>query len=159
MGAYGDGHVRHRRSSTWFAAALTGALVGYAALAGAGATAHAGTANNGSRQAMGHDASASPSGEHIVWSQFVDLNFSAARIMVTDHDGDSRQRLTRPAAGVVDINPRVSPNGRMVAFERDDSDGIAHLMLMGIHGRGLHEIDVCHDPCIGANQPTWTPDG
>ena len=45
---------------------------------------------------------ASSSGQHIVWSQFVDLDFSAARIMVTDPDGESRQRLTRPAEGVVD---------------------------------------------------------
>jgi dipeptidyl aminopeptidase/acylaminoacyl peptidase len=108
---------------------------------------------------MRHDVSASPSGEHIVWSQFVDLNFSGARIMVARPDGDSPQRLTRPGAGVVDLNPRVSPNGRMVAFERDDADGISHVMLMGIGGRGVHEVDVCDDPCIGANGPTWTPDG
>ena len=99
-------------------------------------------------------------GQHIVWSQFVDLDFSAARIMVTDPNGESRQRLTRPAEGVVDIDPRVSPDGRLVAFERDDADGNGHLMLVGSSTagppRGGRRL---HDPCFSANGPTWTPDG
>jgi TolB protein len=95
-----------------------------------------------------------------VWSQFVDLDFSAARIMVADPDGESRQRLTHPAEGVVDIDPRISPDGRWVAFERDDVNGHGHVMLVGTDGRGQHEVDVgCVDPCFSANAPTWTPDG
>ena len=110
MGAYGYGRLRHRGSSTWFAAALTGALVGYAALAGAGTTAHAGTTTNDSLHATRHDGSVPSSSEHIVWSHFVDLDFTAARIMVSDPTGQHPRPLTHPAAGVVDINPRVSPN-------------------------------------------------
>jgi Tol biopolymer transport system component len=97
--------------------------------------------------------------EHIVWTQVVDVDFNAARIMVAGPDGESRQRLTHPAGGVFDLDPRVSPDGRMVAFERDDPEGNGHLMLMGIDGRGLREVDVCDDPCFSANGPTWTPDG
>ena len=93
--------------------------------------------------------------EHIVWTQVVDVDFNAARIMVAGPDGESRQRLTHPAEGVFDFDPRVSPDGRMVAFERDDPEGNGHLMLMGIDGRGLREVDVCDDPCFSANGPTW----
>lgn len=159
MSAYGHGRLRRGRSRSWLATGMTGALVGYAALAGAGTAAHAGTPINDSARMMRADGRAHHSSEHIVWSQFVDLDFTGARIMVAASDGDSAHPLTYPAAGVVDINPRISPNGRMVAFERDDSDGISHVMLVGIDGSGLHELDVCADPCIGANQPTWTPDG
>jgi Tol biopolymer transport system component len=79
--------------------------------------------------------------------------------MASDASGDHLRRLTHPDEGVVDVDPKISPNGRRVAFERDDTEGISHLMVVGIHGRGLHEVDVCDDPCIGANQPTWGPDG
>jgi TolB protein len=136
------------------------ALVVAAAVIGTAAWGGATAQGIGSVNTARDPGFASSSGQHIVWSQFVDLDFSAARIMVTDPDGESRQRLTRPAEGVVDIDPRVSPDGRWVAFERDEMDGNGHLMLVRVSGGGLHEIDVgCVDPCLSANGPTWTPDG
>jgi TolB protein len=115
----------------------------------------------GSSASAGTEAHAKThSGEHIVWSQFVDLNFSAARIVISRVGGLNAHALTHPAHGVVDIDPKISPNGRLVAFERDDPQGNGHIMVVGIRGRGAHEVEVgCVDPCFSANNPTWTPDG
>jgi Tol biopolymer transport system component len=134
------------------------ALVAVAAVVGMAAW---GSAAQGSASiaVQEREAPTSPPGQHVVWSQFVDVDFSAARIMLTDPLGSYRQPLTHPAPGVVDLDPRVSPDGRWVAFERDDAEGVSHVMLTRINGGDTHEIHVCVDPCIGANGPTWTPDG
>src|SRR4051794_20337082 len=60
--------------------------------------------------------------EVIVWSQFVDLKFHAARIVASRPHGGRVRALTHPAKGVVDINPQISPDGRWVVFERDVND-------------------------------------
>ncbi len=57
-------------------------------------------------------------GSRIYWSQFVDLNFSASRIVVANIHGRQLHGLTHPAAGVHDIDPKVSPDGSRVLFER-----------------------------------------
>ncbi len=100
----------------------------------------------------------------IVWSQFVDLDFSASRIASSDPDGHHVRALTHPGEGVHDFDPQVSPDGRLVAFERDVPDPtygeVGTLGIVGANGRGERVLDVgCVDPCFSANQPTWTPDG
>jgi Tol biopolymer transport system component len=95
----------------------------------------------------------------VAWSRFVDLDFSAAGIVLRSRDGRTRW-LTQPRAGLVDLDPAISPNGRWVAFERDYPDGRSAIGLVRRNGTGLRILRrVCTDPCVAALTPTWTPDG
>jgi Tol biopolymer transport system component len=95
----------------------------------------------------------------LVWSQFVDLKFHAARIVASRLHGGQVRTLTHPARGIVDINPQISPDGRWVVFERDVKD-TTRVVIVGIHGHRQHVVDLgCDDPCAGDNGPTWSPDG
>ncbi len=143
------------------------ALIVCAALAN-GAAADAGRAGSGvgasrlvakAQAHPGHDP-----GGRIAWSQFVDLDFNGSRIVSSDPNGHRPRRLTDPASDVYDVDPQVSPNGRLVAYERDIPDPtygyVSTLGIVGADGRGERALDVgCVDPCVGTNQPTWTPDG
>jgi hypothetical protein len=100
------------------------------------------------------------SGEHIVWSRFVDLDFSALRLEVSGPYGHHARMLTDPPDGAQDIDANVSPNGRRVAFERDLPDGSTQIIVVGIGDRVEHVLDLgCVDPCADDLTPTWTPDG
>jgi Tol biopolymer transport system component len=67
--------------------------------------------------------------------------------------------LTHPPAGVQDIDPRVSPDGRRILFERDYPDR-SEAWVIRADGRGERQVDLdCVDLCAGTNTPSWTPDG
>jgi Tol biopolymer transport system component len=67
--------------------------------------------------------------------------------------------LTHPAPGVQDIDPKVSPDGTRILFERDLPD-TSEIGIVGADGRGEHLLDLpCTDPCVGVQTPTWAPDG
>ncbi len=98
-------------------------------------------------------------GSRIYWSQFVDLDFSAARIVAANPHGRHLRVLTHPAAGVQDINPKVSPDGTQVLFERDRPNRSV-VGIVGSNGDGERVLDLpCTDPCAGVSAPTWAPDG
>ena len=100
-------------------------------------------------------------GSFLVWSRFDDFKTGTARLVVADHHSRRVRTLTHPPAGVRDIDPRVSPDGRQVLFERDSgAASVAQAWLVGIDGRGERRLDLgCVDPCAGTNTPSWTPDG
>jgi Tol biopolymer transport system component len=99
-------------------------------------------------------------GQFLVWSRFDDFATGTARLVVADAQGDHVTPITNPPAGSQDIDPRISPDGRHILFERDDADGISTAGIVGTDGHGEALIDLgCTDPCAGTNTPTWTPDG
>ncbi len=103
-----------------------------------------------------HDGS---SGSRIYWSQFRDLDFSAARVVVADTRGRHLRVLTHPATGVNDIDPKVSPDGTRVLFERDLPD-TTKVGIVNADGSGERLLNLrCTAPCVGPGSPTWTPDG
>ena len=112
----------------------------------------------------GTAAAVSPSGhrhhrehhQYLVWSRFDDFKTGTARLVITRHG--RVVPLTHPPAGAQDIDPRISPDGRSVLFERDLPDSQA--WIVGIDGRGEHQLKLgCTAPCAGTNTPSWTPDG
>lgn len=160
MGAHSHGERGRTHRRIWVSSAVAGALVSWAAVVGgtasAGTTVDAGTLNPRSQP---NDADHESKG-HIVWSRFVDLDFSAARIMVSDSSGEHRRPLTHPPEGVVDVDPKISPDGRHVVFGRDFPDGTSQVVIVGINGRAERPLDLgCVDPCLVDTQPTWAPDG
>jgi hypothetical protein len=95
----------------------------------------------------------------IVWSQFVDQDFSGARIVSARPDGARMRTLSHPGTGVVDLDPVVSPDGTQVAFERDYPDR-SQVVIVDSDGNHEHVFGVrCEDPCAGVGAPSWSPDG
>ena len=69
-------------------------------------------------------------------------------------DGGPATAITSPDASAAE--PRVSPDGRRLAFTRKDANGRAQLMLMPLDGgeaRRLTELP------LGVFDPRWLPDG
>jgi Tol biopolymer transport system component len=98
-------------------------------------------------------------GTHIVWSQFV-AGTSTAHLVVSGPHGENPAVISHPPTGAQDIDPKVSPDGRSVTFERDFSDGTTGVELVRISGANEHQVSLgCTDPCAADLTPTWTPDG
>lgn len=88
-------------------------------------------------------------GSTVYWSQFVDLDFSAARIVAANPHGRHFRVLTHPATGVYDIDPKVSPDGSRILFQRDLAD-TSVIGIVGADGRGERVLDLRFtDPCVG----------
>jgi Tol biopolymer transport system component len=95
----------------------------------------------------------------IAWSQFTDDISGTARIVSANPGGSGFRVLTHPEEGSQDIDPKVSPNGRGIVFERDTPDG-SLIGFVGSDGSGERIIDThCVAPCEDDIEPTWTPDG
>jgi Tol biopolymer transport system component len=95
--------------------------------------------------------------QFMVWSRFDDFETRTARLVLAK-SGHPIIALTHPPAGVQDIDPRISPDGRHILFERDSDRSEA--WIVGVDGRGERKINLgCVDPCAGTNTPSWTPDG
>ncbi len=113
-------------------------------------------ANAASRAPRNH---APDTGPRMAWSRFVDSDFSAARIVIRDPDGQVRE-VTHSADGVQDIDPKFSPDGSEVLFERDFSDGSTQIVVVAIDGTDERVLPLgCVDPCGADLGPSWAPDG
>ena len=129
-----------------------------AALVAAGLT--AGVASAPSADARSSEARTKALRGILVLDQFVDLDFSASRIVIADADGDNARPLSHPSAGYYDIDADVSPDGARVAYERDAPDGIATIRVVRTDGTGDHALDLgCTGHCDSDLSPAWTPDG
>ena len=98
--------------------------------------------------------------ERLVWAQSFETDSLGGRIVIADPDGRNVRPLTHPPEGAADVDPKISPDGTRVLFERDFPDGNARVGLVGVDGRGERVLDLgCTDPCASDNIPNWTPDG
>jgi hypothetical protein len=96
----------------------------------------------------------------LVWTRFVDTDFSAAALVIGGPNSKHVRMLTHPAAGVVDLDAQISPNGRNVLYERDSPDGSSRIGLVNSDGRGGHLVNLgCTGLCLGDLTPAFTPDG
>jgi Tol biopolymer transport system component len=94
----------------------------------------------------------------LVWSRFNNDATGTARLVVAK-GGRPAVALSHPPTGVQDIDPRVSPNGHRILFERDFPDR-SESWVIALNGSGERKINLgCVDPCAGTNTPSWTPDG
>ncbi|WP_426594939.1 TolB family protein [Cellulomonas sp. McL0617] len=99
------------------------------------------------------------SATRVVWTQYLEGQ-ATAHIVSADPNGKRVRVLTNPADGVADIHPHISPDGKMVTFERDYPDGRVDVMLVGSQGAGEHAVPLgCTDPCAQDLTPSWAPDG
>lgn len=109
-------------------------------------------ANVRAATSKGHTARWTPSGRALVYN--VNLGIRDP-ILVTDL-ATGQQRTLTSAAGMQDLSPAVSPDGRMVVFSRISEDG-ADLYSIPFDGGAAQRITVGHGK--GSFQPSFSPDG
>lgn len=98
-------------------------------------------------------------GERIAWSRYT-LDFGAMQIVSARPDGSDLRVLTNAAAGTFDLDPKWSPDGSRLVFERDLPDGSAQIVVMRADGGGQRVLDTgCTAPCELDVSPAWAPDG
>ncbi|GAA1721576.1 hypothetical protein GCM10009809_16530 [Isoptericola hypogeus] len=99
------------------------------------------------------------SGTQLAWTRFVDAERTAARIVVGDPGGQHVREVTTSSDGVWDIGPRLSPDGRWIAFERDTETAIG-IVLVRTDGTDERALDLgCTWPCAAEITPMWDYDG
>ena len=92
----------------------------------------------------------SPDGSRIVFDLLGD-------IYTMPIGGSGSSPATRIAGGAVfDMQPRLSPDGRRIAFT-SDRDGLWNIWTMDVDGRNAKQIS--RDKKWFINSPTWSPDG
>jgi Tol biopolymer transport system component len=108
---------------------------------------------------------------YLVWSLLGDYesNTESVRAPLVLARGGQVVPLTHPGVGQQDIEPRISPNGRWILFERDYPEG-SDAWIVGLDGGGEHRLHLgCAAPCYGTKgglndrlrgpTPSWTRDG
>ena len=97
--------------------------------------------------------------ELLVWDRS-DAAANSVALIVGYPDGSHQRKLTNPDAGVKDIAPVRSPDGRRVIFERDLPDGSTRIGIVPVTGSSVRFVNTgCQDPCVVDIAPGWTPDG
>src|SRR5690349_22303373 len=96
----------------------------------------------------------------IVWSRFGRPGIGQ-QLVSARPDGSHLRPLTRPNRQVSDIDASISPNGRQVAFERDQlKTERSRIVMVGANGQNERSVDLgCVDPCVADLTPTWLPAG
>jgi Tol biopolymer transport system component len=95
-----------------------------------------------------------PDGQALVMS-----SLTPARIFPVVHhvlESGVRRTLTEPPAGFSDMKPRVSPDGKTVAFQRSGADRSA-IFVVPVNGGEERQIGEWVSGTIGGL--SWTPDG
>ena len=89
----------------------------------------------------------------IVWS-----NRAADRsegLLIARADASHQRELTPHAPDTRDFDAQISPDGRWIAYERDQGE-TATIHLVRPNGSNDHLVDVgCVSPCMSAASPTW----
>jgi len=98
-----------------------------------------------------------PDGQSLVvpvtrWN--VEKNESRTQLYRVAVSGGAAVAITTPDASAAE--PRVSPDGRQLAFTRKDANGKAQLMLMSLEGGEPRKLS---DLPLGVFDPRWLPDG
>lgn len=81
---------------------------------------------------------------------------SGGALWTVPSTGGTPTRVTNPAAGTWDLDPRWSPDGQTLAFVRSPSASSSFIYLVAPDGTGLRQLVAT--PTV-QYEPRWTPDG
>jgi Tol biopolymer transport system component len=94
----------------------------------------------------------------IAWSR-ITLDGSAIQIVTARPDGSDLRVLTPATEGASDLDPKWSPDGRRIVFDREFADGTVQIVIIDAGGGRERRFDAgCTDPCFSDQTPTWGPD-
>jgi TolB protein len=117
-------------------------------------------------------AHATFSGENgrIAFRRFLNEERTWGAVFTVRPNGSGERQVTHPPQGYVDRNPDVSPDGRRIAFEREDVDcgpSCSYDEVFVVNANGTHLTQLTNNPpgvgcrtggfCNGS--PAWSPDG
>ncbi len=123
---------------------------------------------------------ATPAGMNgqIVFRRYLDAGRTTGAIFTASPNGTDVRQVTRPARGVIDQYPDLSPDGKTILFHRmipcpaggsrDGMDGTCdRVYTVGRDGRGLKPLVPCAfdaskpfpSSCVGVHTPAWSRDG
>ena len=89
----------------------------------------------------------------IVWSNRT--ADGSEHLLIARADGSHQRDLTSPAPDIRDADAQISPNGRWIAYQRDQGEAET-IRLVRPDGRDDHGLDLgCVDPCAAVASPTW----
>ncbi len=93
-----------------------------------------------------------PVGAGLVGKIVIQLKTEVGTVLVSANaDGSNRVELTKPTTNSQDINPRWSPDGKIVIFQSNRNKK-AELFVVNADGSGLKRLENGEDPA-------WSPDG
>jgi len=96
----------------------------------------------------------------ISFRRYLNADHSNGALFTINPDGTHERQITFPAADTLDNNQNWSPDGTKLVFERD-TPATAQLYTVNADGSNLHLVFPCpgDDSCLGAANPSWSPDG
>ena len=100
-----------------------------------------------------------PDGSHIVFTRCCPQGFGYS-LWKINVDGTGLTHLTTESLAVgrdgpADTEPQVSPDGRLIAFNRCFPDQGCVIATVNINGGNLHQLT---DPALDSTHPNWSPD-
>lgn len=98
-------------------------------------------------------------GQHVVFTRCCPKGFGYSLWMISlqgTHLTDITKESVVNGDGPADVTPQVSPDGRLVAFDRCFPDQGCVVAVANLKTGRFHELT---DPTLDSQQPNWAPDG
>ena len=101
-----------------------------------------------------HNAAAAPQTADTGGGELIAFE-AGGEIYVMDARGGTPTRITTSKAGVVNMQPALSPDGSRIAFS-SNLEGSFHIYIVGVDGEGMWRLT---DGPKDDSEPAWSPDG
>src|SRR5687768_15185741 len=101
----------------------------------------------------------------IAFRRYLDAEQTQAALFTMTSRGEDEKQITKPPKGEIDAYPEWSPDGKLIAFDREPADRPYEIHVVGADGSGEHLVDPGCPPRITSkeicdeSQPEWSPDG
>src|SRR5262249_13287500 len=98
-------------------------------------------------------AHANTTAGRIAWMRF-SPDFDAAQIVSARADGSDLRVITPWSSGIIDEDPKWSPDSSRILFQRTLPSGQVQIVIIGADGRGERAVHTgCTEPCLSDQSP------